>query len=210
MYLKIFLVLSCVVLGSCAKADVVVLQNLNTYSTTTNAINGAVYFNVSAPSSLTRLMLFGSSGQTNIYLQFSFGGGTRSSNVLANEISSGKYAFDLSAVAGTSAFTSTPPLGQGSHFLTFYDYTSYPQSLTSAFFQTSPSTSTEMNSSGFTGVGSVVGAFMYQFEGNSTTAIPEPITLILTTSALAAGGVGAWIKRRRQKAAEVVEDHKLR
>jgi len=184
--------------------------NLNTYSATTNAINGAVYFNVSASSSsLTRFILFGSSGQTNILLQFTFGGGIRSSSVLANEISLGKYAFDLSAVAGTSSFTPTPPPGQGSQFLTFYDTTAWPNSKNSAFFQTSPSTSTEMNSSGFTAlVNGNTNNFMYQFEGNST-AIPEPITLILTTSALAAGGVGAWIKRRRQKAAEVVEDHKL-
>ena len=63
---------------------------------------------------------------------------------------------------------------------------------------------TQMNSSGFTGYGDVGGNFMFQFEGNSTTAVPEPSTLILTATALTAGAVGAWIKRRRQKAAESV------
>ncbi len=67
---------------------------------------------------------------------------------------------------------------------------------------------TSLNGAGFVGGTYNGNNLQYQFEGNST-AIPEPITLILTTSALAAGGVGAWIKRRRQKAAEVVEDHKL-
>jgi len=204
MYLKLVLAGCCAALCGFAKADVVVLQNLNPYYSTTNAINGSVYFQTAASSSsLSKFILFGTAGQTDIRLTFQFDGQQRSAAVLANEISAGKYAFDLSAVAGTSSFSGIAAPYSASHFLVFNDATSYPHSLDSQFFTTSPATMTQMNSSGFTGYGEV-GSFMFQFEGNSTTAVPEPSTLILTATALTAGAVGAWIKRRRQKAAESV------
>ena len=209
MYLKLVLAGCCAALCGFAKADVVVLQNLNPYYSTTNAINGSVYFQTAASSSsLSKFILFGTAGQTDIRLKFEFDGQQTSSAVTANEISAGKYAFDLSAVAGTSSFSGIAAPYSASHFLVFKDQTSYPHSRSSQFFTTSPATMTQMNSSGFTGYGEV-GSFMFQFEGNSTTAVPEPSTLILTATALTAGAVGAWIKRRRQKSAETVESDKL-
>jgi len=203
MNLKHGMLLAFVILGCNARADVVVLQNLNPYYATTNAINGSVYFQTAASSSsLSKFILFGTAGQTDIRLTFQFDGQQTSAAVLANEISAGKYAFDLSAVAGTSSFRGIAAPNSASHFLVFKDHTSYSPSRSSQFFTTSPATMTQMNSSGFTGYGDVVGSFMFQFEGNSTTAVPEPSTLILTASALAAGAVGAWVKRRRKKNAQ--------
>ena len=199
MNLKHGMLLACVILGCTARVDVVVLQNLNPYYATTNAINGRVDFQTAASSSsLSKFILFGTAGQTDIRITFQFDGLHTSSAVLANEISAGKYAFDLSAVAGTSSFSGIAAPNSASHFLVFKDQTLNPHQ----FFTTSPATMTQMNSSGFTGYGDVGGNFMFQFEGNSTTAVPEPSTLILTASAIAAGAVGAWVKRRRQKAAE--------
>ena len=199
MNLKHGMLLAFVILGCTARADVVVLQNLNPYYATTNAINGRVDFQTAASSSsLSKFILFGTAGQTDIRLIFEFDGQQRSAAVTANEITAGKYAFDLSSVAGTSSFRGIAAPSSASHFLVFKDQTSNPHQ----FFTTSPATMTQMNSSGFTGYGDVVGSFMFQFEGNSTTAVPEPSTLILTASAIAAGAVGAWVKRRRQKQAE--------
>jgi len=67
---------------------------------------------------------------------------------------------------------------------------------------------TTLNGAGFVGENYDANNLRFQFEGNST-AIPEPSTLILTATALTAGAVGAWIKRRRQKSAETVESDKL-
>ena len=202
MYLKIFLVLSCVVLGSCAKADVVVLQNLNTTGQATvvgSSLDTNIRFSTTATSSsLSRLILFGTALQTGITANFNLSGNAVSMGISATEIASGQYAFNLVGVAGLSSMIA------GNKILSLRSFSSG-----AAFFTTTNATMTSLNGAGFVG-GSYDGkTLQYQFEGNST-AIPEPITLILTTSALAAGGVGAWIKRRRQKAAEVVEDHKLR
>lgn len=202
MYLKISLVLSCVVLGSCAKADVVVLQNLNTTGQATVvggiALDTNIRFSTTATSSsLSRLILFGTASQTGISANFNLSGSAVSS-ISATEIASGQYAFNLVGVAGLSSMIA------GDKILSLRSFSSG-----AAFFTTTNATMTSLNGAGFVGGSYDGNTLQYQFEGNST-AIPEPITLILTTSALAAGGVGAWIKRRRQKAAEVMEDHKLR
>ena len=202
MYLKIFLVLSCVVLGSCAKADVVVLQNLNTTGQATvvgSSLDTNIRFSTTATSSsLSRLILFGTASQTGITANFNLSGNAVSTGISATEIASGQYAFNLVGVAGLSSMIA------GDKILSLRSFSSG-----AAFFTTTNATMTSLNGAGFVGGSYDGNTLQYQFEGNST-AIPEPITLILTTSALAAGGVGAWIKRRRQKAAEVVEDHKLR
>ena len=202
MYFKISLVLSCVVLGSCAKADVVVLQNLNTTGQATvvgTYLDTNIRFSTTATSSsLSRLILFGTALQTGITANFNLSGSTVSTGISATEIVSGQYAFNLVGVAGLSSMIA------GDKILSLRSFSSG-----AAFFTTTNATMTSLNGAGFVGGSYDGNTLQYQFEGNST-AIPEPITLILTTSALAAGGVGAWIKRRRQKAAEVVEDHKLR
>ena len=202
MYLKIFLVLSCVILGSCAKADVVVLQNLNTTGQATvvgSSLDTNIRFSTTATSSsLSRLILFGTASQTGITAAFNLSGSAVSTGISATEIASGQYAFNLVGVAGLSSIIA------GNKILHLRSFSSG-----AAFFTTTNATMTSLNGAGFVGGSYDGNTLQYQFEGNST-AIPEPITLILTTSALAAGGVGAWIKRRRQKAAEVVEDHKLR
>ena len=203
MYLKISLVLSCVVLGSCAKADVVVLQNLNTTGQATVvggiSLDTNIRFSTTATSSsLSRLILFGTASQTGITADFNLSGSAVSTGISATEIVSGQYAFNLVGVAGLSSMIA------GDKILSLRSFSSG-----AAFFTTTNATMTSLNGAGFVGGSYDGNTLQYQFEGNST-AIPEPITLILTTSALAAGGVGAWIKRRRQKAAEVVEDHKLR
>ena len=202
MYLKIFLVLSCVILGSCAKADVVVLQNLNTTGQATvvgSSLDTNIRFSTTATSSsLSRLILFGTALQTGITANFNLSGNAVSTGISATEIASGQYAFNLVGVAGLSSMIA------GNKILHLRSFSSG-----AAFFTTTNATMTSLNGAGFVGGSYDGNTLQYQFEGNST-AIPEPITLILTTSALAAGGVGAWIKRRRQKAAEVVEDHKLR
>ena len=202
MYLKISLVLSCVVLGSCAKADVVVLQNLNTTGQATvvgSSLDTNIRFSTTATSSsLSRLILFGTALQTGITANFNLSGSAVSTGISATEIASGQYAFNLVGVAGLSSMIA------GDKILSLRSFSSG-----AAFFTTTNATMTSLNGAGFVGGSYDGNTLQYQFEGNST-AIPEPITLILTTSALAAGGVGAWIKRRRQKAAEVVEDHKLR
>ena len=202
MYFKISLVLSCVVLGSCAKADVVVLQNLNTTGQATvvgSSLDTNIRFSTTATSSsLSRLILFGTALQTGITANFNLSGSAVSTGISATEIASGQYAFNLVGVAGLSSMIA------GDKILSLRSFSSE-----AAFFTTTNATMTSLNGAGFVGGSYDGNTLQYQFEGNST-AIPEPITLILTTSALAAGGVGAWIKRRRQKAAEVVEDHKLR
>ena len=202
MYFKISLVLSCVVLGSCAKADVVVLQNLNTTGQATvvgSSLDTNIRFSTTATSSsLSRLILFGTALQTGITANFNLSGSAVSTGISATEIASGQYAFNLVGVAGLSSMIA------GNKILSLRSFSSG-----AAFFTTTNATMTSLNGAGFVGGSYDGNTLQYQFEGNST-AIPEPITLILTTSALAAGGVGAWIKRRRQKAAEVVEDHKLR
>ena len=202
MYFKISLVLSCVVLGSCAKADVVVLQNLNTTGQATvvgSSLDTNIRFSTTATSSsLSRLILFGTALQTGITANFNLSGNAVSTGISATEIASGQYAFNLVGVAGLSSMIA------GNKILSLRSFSSG-----AAFFTTTNATMTSLNGAGFVGGFYDGNTLQYQFEGNST-AIPEPITLILTTSALAAGGVGAWIKRRRQKAAEVVEDHKLR
>ena len=204
MYFKISLVLSCVILGSCAKADVVVLQNLNTTGQATVVGSGInldtnIRFSTTATSSsLSRLILFGTALQTGITANFNLSGNAVSTGISATEIASGQYAFNLVGVAGLSSMIA------GDKILSLRSFSSG-----AAFFTTTNATMTSLNGAGFVGGSYDGNTLQYQFEGNST-AIPEPITLILTTSALAAGGVGAWIKRRRQKAAEVVEDHKLR
>ena len=202
MYFKISLVLSCVILGSCAKADVVVLQNLNTTGQATvvgSSLDTNIRFSTTATSSsLSRLILFGTALQTGITANFNLSGNAVSMGISATEIASGQYAFNLVGVAGLSSMIA------GDKILHLRSFSSG-----AAFFTTTNATMTSLNGAGFVGGSYDGNTLQYQFEGNST-AIPEPITLILTTSALAAGGVGAWIKRRRQKAAEVVEDHKLR
>ena len=202
MYFKISLVLSCVILGSCAKADVVVLQNLNTTGQATvvgSSLDTNIRFSTTATSSsLSRLILFGTALQTGITANFNLSGNPVSTGISATEIASGQYAFNLVGVAGLSSMIA------GDKILHLRSFSSG-----AAFFTTTNATMTSLNGAGFVGGSYDGNTLQYQFEGNST-AIPEPITLILTTSALAAGGVGAWIKRRRQKAAEVVEDHKLR
>jgi hypothetical protein len=91
MYLKLVLAGCCAALCGFAKADVVVLQNLNPYYSTTNAINGRVDFQTSASaSSISKFILFGTAGQIDIRLTFQFDGLQISSAVTANEITAGK------------------------------------------------------------------------------------------------------------------------
>ena len=197
MYLKVVLVLAFVVIGSYGKADVVVLQNLNTTGQTTVTENGTgnlgtnIKFFTWSPSSLSRLILFGTAGQTGISAKFNIGSG-QSSAITATEISSGSYAFDMTSVPGTSSMIAVHSWG--------LELRSF--STGASFYTTTDTTATTMNSSGFVGEGYAFHNLQYQFVGNSTTAVPEPTTLILTASALAAGAVGVWIKRRRRNSLE--------
>jgi len=204
MYLKLVLAGCCAALCGFAKADVVVLQNLSTTGQTTVTEDGTgnlgtnIKFFTWSPSSLSRLILFGTAGQTGITAKFNIGSG-QSSAIAATEISSGSYAFDMTSVPGTSSMIAVHSWG--------LELRSF--STGASFYMTTDTTATTMNSSGFVGEGYYFNNLRFQFEGNSTTAVPEPSTLILTATALTAGAVGAWIKRRRQKSAETVESDKL-
>lgn len=171
-----------------------VLQNLNTeeQQTVTNDDTGInldtnIYFSTSVnPSNLTHLILFGTAGQT-IYAKFNLTG-TQSDAITATEVSSGQYSFDLSTVVGTSSMAPA-----------IYTFEIRDFNVGAALFTTSNATMTTVNSSGFVGEGYDGSTFQFQFE---TTAVPEPGTLILTGSALAAGAVGAYFKRRRKARTE--------
>ena len=197
MKLKAAFALAVVVFGAWAKADVVVLQNLNTTGQTTVApLNLAtnIWFSTSsAPSSLSKIILFGASGQTGITATFKYDANIKSNAISATEIASGQYAFNLVGVPGLSN------IANGGHHLELRDFII---SSGSGFYSTTNATMTTVNSSGFVGTSYSGNNLQFQLWGDSATAVPEPSTLILTASALAAGAVGAWVKRRRQKAAE--------
>jgi len=200
MKLKAAFALALVVFSARAKADVVVLQNITTENQSTvvsDTVEGGgttldtnIYFSTSASSSsLSRLILFGTANQTGISATFNVGSGF-SNAITATEISANTYAFDLVGVLGFSNILSGVRILQMRAFSTG-----------SAFYTTTDTTMTSLNGAGFVGQGYNGNNLRFQFEGNST-AIPEPSTLILTASALAAGAVGAWVKRRRKKNAE--------
>ena len=193
-FLFAFLFISCV---GFTRADVVVLQNLNTATATvtqgTGDLNTNIGFSTTAfSSSLSRLILFGTANQTGVAANFKLAGIGSATRISATEIASGQYAFNLAGVGGISSMVAR------TYYLELRNF-----STGSAFFTTTDATMTTLNGAGFVGENYDANNLRFQFEGNST-AIPEPSTLILTATALTAGAVGAWIKRRRQKAAESV------
>jgi hypothetical protein len=158
MKLKVALVLAFIALCARAKADVVVLQNLNTTGQTTVApLNLAtnIWFSTSsAPSSLSKIILFGASGQTGITATFMLDSNTRSGAISATEIASGQYAFNLVGVQGLSN------IANGAHLLELRDFII---SSGSGFYKTTDATMTTVNSSGFVGTSYSGNNLQFQF-----------------------------------------------
>lgn len=188
---KVLFAWALILISGVARADIVVLQNLNSGTLVTQGSGDNLGFNIrfnttNLSSNLSRIILFGTAGQS-ITGNFDFSGVSSAVSRSATEVVSGQYSFDLSTMPGASSMPAKSAAG-GGYILEVRGLTVGTQ-----LYVASSATMTTVNSSGFEGVGYNGPSVQFQF----TSAVPEPSTLFLTGSVLAAGAVGAWIKRRR-------------
>ena len=159
-------------------------------------------------------------GATTLQIQFTTSSGGASFGLTSLKLTNVGNAADLVDFSFDSEFSSTTNINAtvGGGFSTFdfvgagfnqtlaasTSYTLYVRNLLTTTYSTTTSSSLTSGTAplNFTGTAFDSGSGNYaNFE--LSASVPEPATLILTGSALAAGAVGAYFKRRRKVSTEV-------
>lgn len=180
-------------LGS-ARADVVNLTQSGTETGTTSLSSLFIKITTTGSSAfqLTSLQLGSVSNNSGI--------GYTLTDINSNVINS--ISGTVSSTAGLISFNNSNVFGAGDYWLTISNLTGTYGKNTVASLVASPG---NLGVSSGLMVQGVNGSTMVNdiFDVDLQITVPEPATLILTGSALAAGAVGAFFKRRRKVSTEV-------
>ena len=182
-------------LGS-ARADVVNLTNVIDGSNTTTL--GSLFIKLTTTGSgafqLTSLQLSSANNNSGIGYQL-----TLATGGAINAISGS----NLSATAGLITFNNSNTFGAGDYWLAITGLSVAYGKGVSSTLTASPSDLGVSNALLVAAQGETSGTSGDIFKADLQITVPEPATLILTGSALAAGAVGAFFKRRRKVSTEV-------
>ena len=182
-------------LGS-ARADVVNLTNVIDGSNTTTL--GSLFIKLTTTGSgafqLTSLQLSSANNNSGIGYQL-----TLATGGAINAISGS----NLSATAGLITFNNSNTFGAGDYWLAITGLSVAYGKGVSSTLTASPSDLGVSNALLVAAQGDTSGTSGDIFKADLQITVPEPATLILTGSALAAGAVGAFFKRRRKVSTEV-------
>ena len=182
-------------LGS-ARADVVHLTNVIDGSNLTNLTGLFIKLTTTGSGAfqLTSLQLSSANNNSGIGYQL-----TLATGGAINAISGS----NLSATAGLITFNNSNTFGAGDYWLAITGLSVAYGKGVSSTLTASPSDLGVSNALLVAAQGDTSGTSGDIFKADLQITVPEPATLILTGSALAAGAVGAFFKRRRKVSTEV-------
>ena len=197
MRLKIALLCALVLPLGTAKADVVTLSNgADTLTTATGSLFIKFTTKGTGAFQLNTLTLnIGSLTETDIAynLQNSAGG-------TINGIS----GVDKTITNGLLTFGNANLFGEGTYWLEITGIDSgYTRGASADLTSNTTSLIDSMAPGLVTGRNSTAAEGSSLFQANLSVTVPEPATIILTGSALAAGAIGAYFKRRRKPQTEI-------
>ena len=198
MRLKIALLCALVLPLGTAKADVVTLSNnaAGSGTTTTSSLfirfttNGTGYFQL---NTLTLNIGLLSDTDIDYNLQNSAGGTINSISGTGKTITNGLLTFGNANL-----------FGAGTYWLEITGIdTGYTRGASADLTSNTTGLIDTMTPGLVTGRNSTAAEGSSLFQANLSVTVPEPATMILTGSALAAGAIGAYFKRRRKPQTEI-------
>ena len=197
MRLKIALLLTLLVPLGTAKADVVTLSN--SVSTTdpiptTTAGSLFIKFTTSGTGafSLGALTLFGSPTNDIVSYALKNSAGATINSIAGTDVT----------MAGRVLTLNSNLFGEGTYWLEIINLAStYNQGASATLTGGASNVSNGLLETGLNTGSSASGVSLFQ--ASLTVSVPEPATMILTGSALAAGAIGAYFKRRRKPQTEI-------
>ena len=201
MRLKIALLCALLVPLGTAKADVVTLSNSSASPAKTTATSLFINLTTSGLGAfnLSTLTLSGMTGNDDV-ISFAL---KNSSGTTINSIS----GTGLTATDGVLTFGNANTFGQGTYWLEVSGLNGeslYNQGASANLTSDNTGLISNMSPGLVDAVGSTtVVSGVNLFHASLVVAVPEPATMILTGSALAAGAIGAYFKRRRKPQTEI-------
>ena len=199
MRLKIALLCAMLVPLGTAKADVVTLTNSAASSGTTSSASLFIRFvTLGTGAFQLNTLTLNKASSSNAGIAYSL---QNSAGGTINSIS----GTGLTATNGLLTFNNANLFGAGSYWLEITGLDNgYTQGASAILISSNSALIHTMDPGLVTGRNETYATGTSLFQANLSVNVPEPATMILTGSALAAGAIGAYFKRRRKPQTEIV------